>query len=116
MAQRVRVKWNGGAVSASMRAAELRGLRLAGEHVLTESRKEVPIEEGTLERSGTVSVDPGSRRAAVSYNTPYAVVQHERMDFHHDEGRSAKYLERPMTTNRGTVRDIIAQQIRQGLS
>jgi uncharacterized Zn-binding protein involved in type VI secretion len=29
----------------------------------------------------------------VGFNTPYALVQHERLDFHHPKGGKAKYLE-----------------------
>jgi len=73
MAQRVRLKLNLGKVRAAQRAGAIRGLRMAAEHVLGEARKRVPIEEGTLERSGVAQVDEGSLRAAVSFDTPYAL-------------------------------------------
>lgn len=89
-----------------------RGLALAAEHILGEARKRVPIEEGTLERSGAASVDENDLRAAVSFDTPYAVKQHEDMHLHHDSGRSAKYLEIPMTTEAAAVKQIIADAIK----
>ena len=91
------------------------GLRLGGEHVLSVSDQLVPIEEATLSRSGKVSTDPGSLRAAVSYDTPYAAVQHEDMTLRHDPGRTAKFLENALTTQRGTVSRIIATAIRRRL-
>lgn len=91
-------------------AAE-RGLALAAEHILTESRRVVPIEEGTLERSGATSVD--GNRAAISYDTPYAVRQHEELGYRHDDGRQAKYLEEPMLAERDTAMAIVAEQIRR---
>lgn len=115
MTQRTRLTWNGAAALAGTRQGAARGLRLAAEHVLTESRRIVPIEEGTLERSGVATVDEGDLTAAVSYDTPYAVRQHEELDYRHDAGRSAKYLERPLTEEAGTVRDIIAAQVRRAL-
>src|SRR5690606_41752269 len=54
---RARVRWNTQPVDRAARAGALRGARLAAEHLLTESRAVVPIEEATLERSGTVTVD-----------------------------------------------------------
>lgn len=88
-----------------------RGLALAAEHVLSESNKRVPIEEGTLERSGSTSVDERNLQAVVSYDTPYSVVQHEDMSLRHDNGREAKYLENAMNAETDTVRKIIADTI-----
>jgi hypothetical protein len=75
----------------------------------------VPIEEATLERSGVVSVDESSVTAAVSYDTPYAIRQHEEMGYRHDAGRTAKYLERPLHEENGTITEIIAAQVRRAL-
>jgi hypothetical protein len=113
MAQRIRLDWSGARVTEAQRAGAVRGLRMAAEHLLGESRQEVPIEEATLERSGVASVDEGSLTAAVSYDTPYAVVQHEDLDLRHDAGRKAKYLEDPMNRERPTMLELIASQIRR---
>lgn len=66
------------------------------EHGAEESTRQVPIEEGTLTRSAHVSVDQANGVVQVSYDTPYAVVQHEDQSLRHDAGRKAKYLEDPM--------------------
>ncbi|MFZ3569278.1 hypothetical protein ACNYS0_20210 [Streptomyces sp. BH034] len=115
MTQRTRLRWNGAAALRGTRAGAVRGLRLSAEHVLTESRKRVPIEEATLERSGTATVDESSLDAAVAYDTPYAVRQHEELNYRHDPGRTAKYLEGPLTEEAGTVAAIIAAQLRRSL-
>ena len=104
-----------GASLSKVRDGAVRGLFLAAEHILYESNKQVPIEEGTLERSGRTSVDGDSLRAAVSYDTPYAVVQHEDMTLHHDAGRNAKFLENAMNSEVQVARSIIAAQIRKAL-
>lgn len=96
------------------RASAVRGLLLAAEHVLQVSNISVPIEVGTLEISGVASVDASSLKAAVSYDTPYAVRQHEDMTARHDAGRTAKYLENAGNSEAATVGKIIAQQIRKG--
>lgn len=111
MAQRSSVKWNGAAITAAVQEAAEKGVRLAAEHLLQESRTLVPHEEGTLERSGTVSAD--GLRAAVSYDTPYAIPQHEDLELKHDDGREGKYLEKPARAEAQTMQDIIATQIRR---
>ena len=100
------------AIAGAMREAAARGLALSAEHVLGEARKTVPLEEGTLERSGDVVTDPENLRAAVVFDTPYAVRQHEDMTARHDPGRSAKYLENALNSETDTVREIIAATIR----
>lgn len=92
-----------------------RGVALAAEHILGVSNAHVPIEEDTLEKSGTVTTDPANFSAAVSYDTPYAVRQHEDMDLRHDAGRNAKYLENAFNSETVAVRQIIADTIRGDL-
>lgn len=100
------------AIAGTVRKAAARGLAISAEHVLGEAKKTVPIEEHTLEESGTVSTDPANLRAAVVFDTPYAVAQHEDMTARHDPGRSAKYLENAMNSETAAVREIIAATIR----
>ncbi|MDQ0949332.1 hypothetical protein QFZ24_003255 [Streptomyces phaeochromogenes] len=115
MTQRARLNFNGAAAMRGTRAGAVRGLRIAAEHVLTESRKVVPIEEATLERSGVATVDESQLTAAVSYDTPYAIRQHEELNYRHDPGRTAKYLEHPLTEQADNVAAIIAAQLRRSL-
>ena len=100
------------AITGLVHAAAARGLALSAEHILGEARKTVPLEEGTLERSGATTVDADGLQAAVVFDTPYAVRQHEDMTARHDPGRSAKYLENAMNAEAGAVREIIAATIR----
>ncbi|MBM7767358.1 minor capsid protein [Glutamicibacter nicotianae] len=94
-----------------LRNASGRGLGLAAEHVLGESNKIIPHEEGTLQNTGATSVDTKNLRAAVSYNTPYAVVQHEDLSLRHDEGRQAKFLETALASEKDAVREIVRRTI-----
>ena len=111
------VKWYGAKAKAAERKGAQRGLMLGAEHVHTESNKVVPIEVGTpgLLSSGVPSEDPSQLRAAVSYDTPYAVRQHEEMSYRHDAGRRAKYLESTLNAERGAVNALIAREIKQSL-
>lgn len=113
MAQTSRLDWHGDEARERFRVGAVKGLDVASQHLLGESRAEVPIEEATLERSGVATVDSGSLTAAVSYDTPYAVRQHEEMTYRHAPGRKAKYLEDPANRERETLRELIATQIRR---
>ncbi|WP_313816349.1 minor capsid protein [Citricoccus sp.] len=98
-------------VTTRLRKSSARGLALAAEHVLGESNAKVPLEEGTLERSGTVSLDEKNLRAAISYDTPYATVQHEDLTLSHTGGREAKFLENAINGNKAEVLDIVARTV-----
>lgn len=106
-----RLEWHGPEVEARLHEAGERGIALAAEHLLATSRARVPIEEGTLERSGVASSQ--GLRAMVAYDTPYAVIQHEALEFRHDAGRTAKYLEGPADEERQALTDIVAAAIRR---
>ena len=91
-----------------------------GGQVLGGATQIVPIEEGTLGRSGQTSTETQGQAGvgAVSFDTPYAVRQHEELDYRHDEGRSAKYLERPHTeaAGDGTAAAIAATELRKAFT
>lgn len=101
-----------GPIKAQARQAAADGLSDGAEHVLQLSRRRVPIEEGTLERSGRASVDDSQLLAAVSYDTAYAVRQHEDMSLRHDDGRQAKYLESALNEARAEVIALVQQRIK----
>lgn len=87
------------------------------EHVASVSVQNSPLETGALRRSATVSRGGqkviaykgengqvvqagevthgrnGDKFIYVSHNTPYAWVQHEKINFKHPNGGSSKYLE-----------------------
>lgn len=95
-----------------VRDAAMSAMEDLGEHVLEESNRVVPIEEGTLQRSGNVSSDRGAGKVRIGYDTPYAVRQHEDMDLRHDEGRQAKFLEDAVLGAAPKAGDFIASKMR----
>lgn len=105
--------WHGDKVGFLVEESAFNGLQQAAEHLLQVSRTRVPLEEGTLERSGVASADRASLTAAVSYDTVYAVRQHEELTWRHAPGRTAKYLEGPANEERDTIGEIIAAAIRR---
>lgn len=76
------------------------GLRLIGEEILTDVKASspghgVPVDKGILRASGMVE-QPEPLAVDISFGgaaAPYALVQHERLDFHHTVGE-ARYLVR----------------------
>ena len=87
------------------------GVGLATEHLLTEANKSVPHDEGTLEHTGSASHE--GTTGAVSYDTPYAVRQHEDMSLHHHGKGQSKWLENTMGQEAETMGTIVAAAIRQ---
>ena len=100
-------------VITGVKKASTRGVSLAAEHILGVARSRAPIEEHILEESGFTSTE-GTHipRSAVSFDTPYAVKQHEDMTLRHDAGRSAKYLESAFNSEQDAVKQIIAKELR----
>lgn len=93
----------------------VRGLDLATQHLLAASTAVAPLDEGTMIHSAKATVDEASMTAAVSYDTVYAVRQHEELTWRHDPGRQAKYLEEPAAREAETMTAILAQQVREAL-
>lgn len=115
MARNFRLRLQGDLAARQMREAAARGLYLGSEHVLQLSNEVVPLDESELQRSGTASVDPPSLTGMVSYDTPYAVIQHERLDYRHAPGRTAKYLENSLNAGRQAVAAIVAAEMRRAM-
>ncbi|WKW85408.1 hypothetical protein SEA_MILANI_15 [Microbacterium phage Milani] len=101
-------------VKAQIAAAVLKGLLLAGEHILNVSNAQAPIEDSDLIRSGVVSSSSAKdKTVAVSYDTPYAVIQHEDLTLRHDAGRNAKYLANACKSEASTAGKIVATSVRR---
>lgn len=67
---------------------------------------------GELKASGHVVDELAEgQRVGVAFDTPYAALQHERMDWHHEQGE-AKYLENALTEKAEEVIDHIANHVR----
>lgn len=105
-------------VGRDVRRAAAAGLAEGVEFLGGEANRTVPIEEATLERSMVPSVNfprgggQGRLRGAVSYDTPYAARQHEELEYQHDEGRRAKWLERTFQEQGKTAVEHVAAPIR----
>lgn len=110
-----RLTWYGEQVKNRKKAGAAAGARNAAQHLLAMSHREVPVEEGTLRRSGRVDSNGTQGRVGVSYDTEYAEVQHEREDYRHDPGQKDHYLSDPMVREKDVMLGIIAAAIRNAL-
>jgi len=108
----LRLKLNAAAI-AKLSETVSRGPELAAEYVLQVSNTRVPLEEGTLMRSGRVTTDDDE--AAVSYDTKYAVRQHEELHYRHDQGRQAKYLESAINDSQEKILRIMASETKKAI-
>ncbi|MGW5409028.1 hypothetical protein [Streptomyces spiralis] len=115
MAQSVRLRIDFVPAQREMRRGAARGLLLGAEHVLGLANNVVPLDEGYLQSTGTASVDESALQAAVSFDGPYAVRQHEETTWRHAPGRTAKYLETPLNASRAQVAALIEAQVRRSL-
>lgn len=112
---RTRLHWDGDKLDNQAHRGAVKGLTDATEHILGASNATVPLEEGTLERSGVASVDNSSLTGAVSYDTVYAARQHEELTWRHAPGRRAKYLELAFVENAEEIKALIAAAIRRAM-
>lgn len=92
-------------------------------NVLAESQDLVPYLTGALHDSGYVS-DPfyGADEVAITIGyggengeVPYALEQHEDLDYTHAEGKEAKYLEKPLLEWTKTGPQVVGIHIFAGL-
>lgn len=106
-AKRVNLKIDRAKVKMAIGAGSARGLMMAMLELGRVSRQQVPLDTGALRDSaeastgnlselGQASVSDDGLVGCYSYDTKYAVVQHENLSFQHQRGRKAKYLEDPI--------------------
>jgi hypothetical protein len=105
------LKWNGSEATRRVHRSGAQGLKQAAEFVLDQSNQRAPIQDGTLINSGATDVDEAAMEAVVTYDTPYAIKQHEDLSLRHPNGRQAKFLESAAKDNIERITDYLAQAI-----
>lgn len=102
---------------AEVRIATAKALMKSGEYVLGKSMPLVPLDEGDLRASGHVESEKAMQGSVtVSYNTDYALKQHEDLELKHTEpGTQAKYLEQPGLQAKNKIQDFIKTEIIKAL-
>ena len=95
-----------------------RALYAEANQIMTRSKADfVPVDTGTLRASGHVDqpkTEPGRITVTLGYGgaaSAYALVQHERLDYHHTVGQ-AKYLAQPVNEAAAGFGQRIAARVR----
>lgn len=116
------VEWNGERLGRAVTAGAKRGVTKGAEFLKSLSVPKAPIDTAALRGSATVlaatdaaSVGGTLIEAVLLFDEPYAAVQHERLDYHHDDGQ-AKYVEEPMIQQQRQIQGIIAAEVRESIS
>lgn len=114
------LKWEGDRIGRRVATAGARGINQALEFLRARSVPLAPLDQGPLRESASIVPAVGSGNGNVTegmlvFDTPYAVVQHERMDYQHDQGQ-AKYLSEPAAEYDGVMKGMIAKAIRIEMS
>lgn len=92
---KLELKLNKQLIDATVKACGKKATWSALDVLASASKSQVPLDTGALMASCAVSVSDDGSEGTVSYDTPYAVVQHENQSFNHQRGRKSKYLEDP---------------------
>lgn len=100
---------------AAVAGGRAHALATAAVFYRAEANRTIPIEEGTLQRSGGFAVDEQAGEAAVYWDTPYAVRQHEDTTLTHDQGRRAKWAELTLHEQNRAIMALLADGIRKSL-
>lgn len=104
-------QWRGDKLAAKLAESLDSSVQESLDHLLGRSNDNAPEKSGDLKRSGRVNkMGPGE--GEVVYDSEYARVQHERLDFHHDRG-GAKFLEKAMIEESRTIFNMMANQVRE---
>ena len=114
MSAKVKIKIDRKLISQITKAGSKRATWMALDYLASVSKDQVPLDQGPLKNSCYVDVNDDGSEGTVSYDTPYAVAQHENTWYNHQRGRKAKYLEDPV--NDPGVKARMAQLAQAGFS
>lgn len=119
MRSRVNLDWKGEQATREMANAGVEGIEASAEDLLKRSQELCPKDrgwDGGLVTSGRIETDAGEQAARVVYGGPgfmHAALQHEKMNYKHDDGESAKYVEKPFNEQADSYMKLVADRIRQ---
>lgn len=105
--------WNSNEIVRAINNALPGLLRDVGEMILNESNKIAPIDEGTMINTGSVSVN--DNKVYISYDTAYAIKQHDDTGLTHKNGRQDHFLSKAVETNQKKALDYIADGLERSV-
>lgn len=120
MAYRTRVEWRDKQVQQVVARRALDAIESAADELLRKANETIPFDDGTLAASGQVDVNAATLTAQVSYNTPYAIRQHEDTSLRHPNPLSpssspngrARWLELTAKEQRDRLTRWVASQMK----
>ncbi|MGM5065728.1 hypothetical protein EU244_012840 [Rhodococcus qingshengii] len=95
-----------------VRSAITDGLLEAADVIKQEAIERAPKETGYLRNTAATAAE--GLTSAVGFDGPYAVIQHEALDFNHQDGE-AKFLENACIAKKDVVAAILAEAIRRSI-
>lgn len=106
------LKWFGDEFVARIEDAVRDGLVEIGTDLAGRSAEEAPVDKGDLRGNATVDVSQAQKMIVrVGYSLPYALRQHEELNYNHPRGGKAKFLEDPYRENTGRYIEYIHHKI-----
>jgi hypothetical protein len=116
----VNLDWKGDQATREMANAGYEAIKASAEELLKASQILCPKErgfDGGLVSTSRVETNDGLQEANVVYGNatgfPYGPLQHEKMTFKHENGESAKYVEKPMNANAQRYLSDVADEIKK---
>ena len=113
------LKWRGKKAEQVAMQAAIQAIGTCAADLQGKSARQAPIDTGDLRANCSVSPlqqENNQVWVTVGYNLPYAIVQHERLDFRHPKGGKAKYLEDPYKENAAKYERYIKSAVKQALA
>jgi hypothetical protein len=108
--------WQGPRVTRAVARGAARGVNLALERLRALSVPLAPLDTGALRNSASIrDATDATAEGFLVFDTPYAAVQHERLDYAHDDGQ-AKYVEEPMMEHGAELMSIVAREVGHGIA
>lgn len=114
-----KLKWHGAKATDVAKKAAIGAIQTCAADLQRKSAEEAPIDTGDLRANCSVSQlhEEGNLvYHTVGYDLPYAIVNHERLDFNHPKGGKAKYLEDPYNENVAKYERYIRNAVKQTLN
>lgn len=115
MRVRTRLTSHAGELTALVRDAAANAVADVAEDALTEANDRVPVDEGDLRRSGEATPFPEQLAAAITYDTPYAVKQHEDPTIRHPRQGEHHFLEKAIEDNKDRYFQYISDRIQRAV-
>lgn len=115
MSKNFGMKWYGNIAKEVVREAAKYSLERSATDLQKKSSDQAPVDIGDLRANcnvGPIKETGTGISITVGYSLPYAIRQHEELDYRHPKGGKAKYLEDPYNENINSYRNDLAQSIR----